>query len=270
MHKISELENYLLPSPRMPVLFVGHGNPMHAISDNDITQTWSKIGTLLPAAQAIIVISAHWLTSGSTHITDAPKQPILYDMYGFPDELYKVTYHADGDPTIAKILEQSFRRYEAKLDSGWGLDHGTWSILKFIAPHPQVPILQISLDMELTLNELSEQFRDLKKLREKGVIFIGSGNLVHNLRLLNFEDEKIFDWALEFDDLAGKHMRDKNLKKLTNPSSISSASSLAVQFDDHYRPMIAAMSLLHEDENIEFFNEVIDMGSISMRSFITN
>jgi 4,5-DOPA dioxygenase extradiol len=251
----------------MPVLFVGHGNPMNAILDNDISRTWQRIGSNLPQPQAFVVISAHWLTRG-THVTDAPTQPIIYDMYGFPDELYRAQYDASGDPAIAEQLRQAFIGYEAQLDSSWGLDHGTWSVLRHMVPHPSVPVLQISLDMHQSLPELAAMFALLKPLREKGVIFIGSGNLVHNLRMLNFTDDTVFDWALEFDEKASVQMTNHNLELLADPHRISQTAAIAVQFDDHYRPMLAAMSLLDAREELSYFNDVIEMGSIGMRSFI--
>lgn len=253
----------------MPVLFIGHGNPMHAILDNDITRTWTKVGANLPEPQAFVVISAHWQTRG-TKITDAPTQPIIYDMYGFPDELYKVQYPAKGSPAIAQELHDAFLQYESQLDSTWGLDHGTWSVLKYLAPQVRVPVLQISLDMTQTLPQLTRMFRLLKPLRKKGVIFIGSGNLVHNLGRLNFHDDTVFDWAIEFDAKASEQMSLHNLELLTNPLKLTSAARIAVQFDDHYRPMLAAMSLLDSNETLSYFNDTIELGSIGMRSFISN
>lgn len=268
MDRLKKLSERLKPSPKMPVIFVGHGNPMNAILDNHITRTWANVGRSLPEAQAFVVISAHWLTEG-THITDAPLQPIIYDMYGFPDELYRVTYPAKGDPLVAEILRKNFLKYEAELDNSWGLDHGSWSVMKFLAPKAKIPVLQISLDMTKSLPELVSMFELLKPLREKGVIFIGSGNLVHNLRMLNLYDDKIFDWAEEFDTKASEQISLHNIKLLTSPMKLTNAASYAVQYDDHYRPMLAAMALLDSKEEIYYFNEIIEMGSIGMRSFIT-
>jgi 4,5-DOPA dioxygenase extradiol len=249
------------------VLFVGHGNPMNALMDNDITQMWSQVGRELPPAQAFVVISAHWQTHG-TRITDAPKQPIIYDFYGFPPELYQVQYNASGDPKVAEILRHQLAHYEAQLDSTWGLDHGTWSVLKHLAPEPQIPVLQISLDYDQSLEQLTELFRQLKPLRERGVIFIGSGNIVHNLGQVDFTSQKAFDWALEFDALATAAMTDHDLKLLTHPDKISRTSTLAIPTDEHYRPMLAAMALLYPSEELSYFNSVIDLGSVSMRSFV--
>lgn len=266
---IEQLEQHLQSSPKMPVIFVGHGNPMNALGHNEISEGWSKIGQELPTPQAFVVISAHWLTRG-TFVTDAPTQPIIYDMYGFPDELYKVTYDAKGDPELAKQLVQAMNDYEAKLDSTWGLDHGTWSVMKFIAPDPHdIPVLQISIDMTKDLPSLMDVFRALKPLREKGVIFIGSGNLVHNLAILSQFGPRQFEWATEFDEKASKAIMVHDLHALARPTSMTKAAALAVQHDDHYRPMLAAMSLLDAGESVRFFNDVFELGSISMRSFIS-
>jgi len=269
MQPLKQLEKRLHQSPKMPVLFVGHGNPMNALSDNDITKTWMRVGKQLPTPQAFVVISAHWQTRG-THVTDAPTQPIIYDMYGFPDELYRVKYDAKGDPELAKLLVEAMTKYEAQLDSTWGLDHGTWSVMKFLAPEPRdIPVLQISIDMTVDLPTLTEIFRQLRPLRDKGVIFIGSGNLVHNLAVLNQFGPARFDWADEFDTVASGAMSGHDIEALTHPKTMTSAANYAVQYDDHYRPMLAMMSLLDPNETISFFNDVFELGSISMRSFIS-
>lgn len=267
MEKLKQLSTKLKSSPKMPVLFVGHGNPMNAIYDNEFTRSWEKIGKTLPEAQAIVVISAHWLTNG-TKITDAPKQKIIYDFYGFPDELYNVKYDANGDKNIAEELRQALIDYEAKLDSTWGLDHGTWSVLKHLSPKPKVPVLQISLDMNQSLEKLVKMFKELKPLREKGVIFIGSGNIVHNLRMVDFSNTVKYSWAEEFDKKSADAMSNHNLELLENPRNISTGWGFAVPTDDHYRPMLAAMSLLNKTENLHYFNEKIDLGTVGMRSFI--
>ena len=269
MDELNNLEKYLTPSPRMPVLFVGHGNPMHAILENNITEQWQMVGSNLPEAQVIVVISAHWQTRG-THITDAPKQPIIYDMYGFPDELYKVKYDAMGSPEIATILQKQLLKYEAALDSTWGLDHGTWAVLKHLAPKPKVPVLQISLDFGQSLADVVEMFGSLKSLRDKGVIFIGSGNIVHNLREVDWSDSGPQDWAMEFDSLTSDAIQKKDLRSLIHLEKLGHVARLAVPTDEHYRPMLAAMSLLDAGESVRFFNEAIDLGSIGMRSFITD
>lgn len=267
MDKLRHLSGELEPSPLMPVLFIGHGNPMNALLDNEITRTWGSVGENLPEAQAFVVISAHWLTNG-TRITDAPKQKIIYDFYGFPEELYNVQYDASGSPEIASQLRDTFLKYEAELDNQWGLDHGTWSVLKHLAPDPKVPVLQISLDQNMPLPEVVKLFSELRSLRQKGVIFIGSGNIVHGLQFVRF-DGKPYDWALEFDAASTKAISEKRLDDLVSPRKLSTASQFAVPTDEHYRPMLAVISLLEPREQIDYFNTAIDLGSIGMRSFIS-
>jgi 4,5-DOPA dioxygenase extradiol len=266
MDKLASLN--LIPSPLMPVLFVGHGNPMHVLSNNVFTQEWQRIGMTLPNAQAIVVISAHWMTHG-THVTDAPKQPLIYDFYGFPDDMYQVQYQADGSPALAHALQQELLRYEAVLDSTWGLDHGTWTVLKHLAPHPKVPILQISIDMNKSLADQYDVFSALKAFRQKGVVFIGSGNIVHNLQMADFAGSHTYDWALEFDAISKDIIERHEVVNLTNPFRRYSSAKLAIPTDDHYRPLLASMALLNESETVSFFNESIDLGSVSMRSFIS-
>lgn len=269
MTTINQLVDSLMPSPLMPVIFVGHGNPMNAITDNQFANKWEEIGKNLPDAQAIVVVSAHWLTKG-TRVTDAPKQPIIYDFYGFPDELYQVEYEAKGSPKLAKTLVEQMLEYETKLDSSWGLDHGTWSVLRRMVPKPEIPILQISIDMTKSLSELIDVYKSLGKLRRKGVIFIGSGNIIHNLRVLDYRENHSYDWALEFDDFSTKAIKNKDISSLTNPRKYTTSSNLVLEMDDHYRPMLASMALLEKDEQLDFFNDQIMHGSLSMKSFITS
>ncbi len=268
-HSLADLSNRLVPSPRMPVLFVGHGNPMNAISDNSFTREWQRVGAGLPAAQAIVVISAHWLTPGGTHITDAPRNPIIYDFGGFPDELYRVQYETHGDHEVAEILARHLMEYEARLDSQWGLDHGTWSVLKHLAPAPEVPVLQISIDYAKPLPELYDLFSRLRDLRRRGVVFIGSGNIVHALNRVKWGGGDAWDWAVEFDLQTADAIADGDVARLLDPYRSWSAARLAVPTDDHYRPMVAALSLLESDEQVGFFNTEIDLGSVGMRSFIS-
>ena len=249
MNKLSSLD--LVPSPLMPVLFVGHGNPMHVLSDNSFTKEWRRVGSVLPKAQAIVVISAHWMTHG-THITDAPKQPLIYDFYGFPEEMYQVQYHADGSTTLAADLQQALIKYEALLDSSWGLDHGTWTVLKHLAPHPNVPVLQISIDMDKSLGDLYDVFSALKAFRHKGVVFIGSGNIVHNLRMVDFAGTYAHDWALEFDAVSKDIIEKHDIADLTDPFRRHSSAKLAIPTDDHYRPLVASMALLDDVKRCHF------------------
>lgn len=269
-YSIADLENRLRPSERMPVLFVGHGSPMNAISDNGYTRTWVREGQQLPAAQAIVVVSAHWLTPGSIHITDAPRTPIVYDFGGFPDELSRVQYDTVGDPAVARVLAQQLVEYEAALDSQWGLDHGTWSILTFLAPAPEVPVLQISIDYSMSLPRLYELYGRLRGLRRRGVLFIGSGNIVHALGRVTWDGGAAWDWARQFDADTAAALRERRVGDLLDPYGTWSEARLAVPTDDHDRPMVAALSLLEDSEDIRFFNESIDVGAVGMRSFVSD
>ncbi len=268
-YSMSDIESRLKPSPLMPVMFVGHGNPMNALADNSYTRQWTQLGEGLPEAQAIVVISAHWLTPGQTHITDAPKNPIIYDFGGFPAELSRVQYDSVGDTEVAALLAKQLVEYEAELDKQWGLDHGTWSVLVHLAPKPEVPVLQISIDYSMPLPKLYELYGRLRAMRRRGVVFIGSGNIVHALGRVKWEGGEAWDWATQFDLDTAEALRDRDIARLTDPYGSWSEARIAVPTDDHYRPMIASLSLLEPGEDIRFFNDTIDMGSIGMRSFIT-
>ncbi len=269
-YTLTDLESRLRPSERLPVLFVGHGNPMHAISDNDYTRTWEREGAALPEAQAIVVVSAHWLTPGRTHITDAPRNRVIYDFGGFPEALSRVRYDTVGDPLVARVLQRELVAYEAALDAQWGLDHGTWSVLKFLDPHPTVPVLQVSIDDTLPLPQLHALYGRLRGLRRRGVQFIGSGNIVHALGRARWEPgAAAWDWAEQFDADTAAALAERRVDALLDPYRTWSEARIAVPTDDHYRPMVAALSLLEDDEDLRFFNESIDMGSIGMRSFVT-
>ncbi|MGB9012160.1 MAG: class III extradiol ring-cleavage dioxygenase [Aeromicrobium sp.] len=268
-YSIADLEDRLCPSERMPALFIGHGNPMNAISDNKFTRAWRSVGHDLPDAQAIVVISAHWLTPGQTHITDAPRNRVIYDFGGFSEELSQVQYPTEGDPRVAALLARQLAEYEASLDAQWGLDHGTWSVLKHLAPEPTVPVLQISIDYAMPLPQLYDLYSRLRDLRRRGVLFIGSGNIVHALGRARWDGGAAWDWAEQFDHDTAAALRDRRVDQLVDPFGTWSEARLAVPTDDHYRPMVAALSLLEPGEDLEFFNEAIDLGSIGMRSFVT-
>ncbi|MGH3458176.1 dioxygenase family protein [Aeromicrobium sp.] len=268
-YSLADLEGRLTPSERMPVLFVGHGNPMNAISDNEFTRTWAQVGHELPEPQAIVVVSAHWLTPGSTRITDAPRNRVIHDFGGFPDELYRVDYPTVGDAEVARILSRQLEEYEAQLDAQWGLDHGTWSVLKHLAPAPEMPVLQVSIDYAMPLPQLYELYSRLRSLRHRGVLFIGSGNIVHALGRVKWGGGDPWDWAEQFDTDSADALRERRTDQLLDPYGTWAEARIAVPTDDHYRPMVASLSLLEDDEDIRFFNEGIDIGAVGMRSFIT-
>jgi 4,5-DOPA dioxygenase extradiol len=250
---------------KMPVLFVGHGNPMNAIIDNAYAKQWARIGRSL-TPRAILCVSAHWETSGSL-ITAMPKPKTIHDFGGFPDELFRVQYPAPGSPELAHDVATATHQRIIQ-DHEWGLDHGAWSVLKRMFPKADVPVLQLSLDVRKSPLQHIELARELAYLRSKGVVIIGSGNIVHNLGMVQWRGGTL-DWAVEFDELSKELITTRDLASLANYSALGKEAQLAIPTPEHYLPMLYALSLIEADEEIEFFNETIDLGSVSMRSFMT-
>jgi 4,5-DOPA dioxygenase extradiol len=252
-------------SERMPVLFVGHGNPMNAITDNAFAKQWERIGRSL-TPRAILCVSAHWETSGSL-ITAMPKPKTIHDFGGFPDELFRVQYPAPGSPELASDIATATHQRIVQ-DHEWGLDHGAWSVLKRMFPKANIPVLQLSLDVRKSPLQHIELARELAYLRSKGVVIIGSGNIVHNLGKIQWRGGTL-EWAVEFDELSKELITTRDLASLANYSALGKEAQLAIPTPEHYLPMLYALSLIESDEEIEFFNETIDLGSVSMRSFMT-
>lgn len=253
-------------SPRMPVAFVGHGNPMNAITDTVFSSEWERMATLIPQPSAIICMSAHWLTTG-TRVTAMTEPKTIHDFYGFPEELYNVQYPAPGCPDLAHGAQSFIEHME--LDHEWGFDHGAWSVLKHMYPNADIPTIQLSIDMESSIEQLHELIQQLKPLRDRGVLFLGSGNIVHNLRLVDFHSNTAQEWALEFDKTSKELIEKKDVQSLLHYRNLGNAAQIAIPTEDHYRPMTMTMGLIEESEKITFFNEDIDLGSVSMRSFIS-
>lgn len=252
-------------SGKMPVLFVGHGNPMNAITNNAFAKQWERIGRQL-TPKAILCISAHWETSGSL-ITAMQKPKTIHDFGGFPDELFRVQYPAPGSPELASDVATATHQ-RIVLDHEWGLDHGAWSVLMRMFPKANLPVLQLSLDIRKSPLQHIELARELSYLRSKGVVIIGSGNIVHNLGMVQWRGGSL-DWAKEFDELSKELIVTRDLASLANYSALGKEAQLSIPTPEHYLPMLYALSLIESDEEIEFFNETIDLGSVSMRSFMT-
>lgn len=269
LHRLKELSEGWKASPIMPVLFIGHGNPMNAIIDNDFRQTWASIGENLPVPNAIIAISAHWETRES-QITAMPKPKTIHDFCGFPRELFDVQYPAPGSPELAKSVTKLVSDYTILEDHEWGLDHGTWSVLNALFPKADIPVLQLSISQNLSPAQHFDLSDQLKTLRKKGVLFIGSGNLVHNLSMIRWKENKPYDWALEFDELVKNLIKSFELKKLFNYQDLGASARLSIPTAEHFLPLFYSLGLVNKAENISFFNSSIDLGSISMRSFISN
>ena len=259
---ISELKH----SERMPLLFIGHGNPMNAILDNEFHRSWQQLGQQLPKPQAILCISAHWLTKG-TAVTSMTNPRTIHDFGGFPPELFAQEYPAPGNPDLAEQIQQMSQQYEILANYEWGLDHGAWSVLKPMFPLVDVPVVQLSLDYNADINYHYDLAESLRLLREKGVLIIGSGNLVHNLRQMSMSGN-VFDWAMEFDQKIARLIEKGDDQEIINFQKWGSLSQMAHPTFDHLLPLFYVLGMKYPNESPYFFNESIDLGSVSMRSVI--
>ena len=253
----------------MPVLFVGHGSPMNAIEENEFVFKWRELGDSIPWPKAILCISAHWETRG-TFITAMPRPSTIHDFGGFPKELYNIQYPAPGSPELAFEVKREVLSTSVGLDEKWGLDHGAWSVIKNIYPGADVPVVELSMDYNLTPQYHYELAKELVRFRRKGVLIIGSGNIVHNLRMISWEHanepEYGFDWALLANDIFKKLILDNNYKDLINYQKLGREVQMAVPTPDHFIPLLYTLALKEEKESIEFFNDKPVMGSLSMIS----
>lgn len=252
----------------MPALFVGHGSPMNAIEDNEYSRKWREIGATLPNPKAILCVSAHWETKG-TKITAMEKPRMIYDFGGFPRELSQVQYPAPGSPEFAMLTKETLASIEADLDNQWGFDHGAWSILVHLFPKADVPVLQLSLDYSLPASAHYQLAKELFALRKKGVMIIGSGNMVHNLRMVNWQQpEGGYDWANSFNEKLKTLIEKGDHSSLANYHSLGREAELSIPSPDHYLPLLYTLAVKDEKEPINFFNDKTLMGSLSMTSLI--
>ncbi len=252
---------------KMPLLFIGHGSPMNGIQDNEFSRCWQQMGKEITKPKAVLCISAHWLTRG-TYITAMPNPKTIHDFGGFPDELFKVQYPAPGDPELAKQTASLVKKTTVGLDHDWGLDHGTWSVVKHMYPGADIPVLQFSIDYHQPGQYHFELAKELSELRKKGVLIVGSGNMVHNLGMVSWgkPENYAFDWAIEMNDTFKKHIASGDFKPLLNYESLGSSAKLAIPTPDHYYPLLYILGLKEEKESISFFNDKAMMGSITMTS----
>jgi 4,5-DOPA dioxygenase extradiol len=265
MKLINTFEN----TGRMPVLFIGHGSPMYAIEENEFVQTWRDMGDTLPVPKAIICISAHWETRG-TQVTAMHQPKTIHDFGGFPRELYEINYPAPGNPELAKETINLIKSSPVLPDEKWGLDHGTWSVIRRIYPKADIPVIQLSLDYNKSPKEHYELAKELVSLRDKGVLIIGSGNIVHNLRQVAWDkpddQEYGYDWTIEANETVKKLISDNKHNELINYKSLGKAVDMAVPSADHYLPLLYALALKKEEEEVSFFNDKAVMGSLTMTS----
>jgi 4,5-DOPA dioxygenase extradiol len=254
-------------TPRMPALFIGHGNSMNAIEDNAYSRSWRAMGATLPKPRAILCVSAHWMTRGSTlvHIGGRPKT--IHDFGGFPRELFLQQYPAPGAPDFAAATIELVRGSHLESDTEWGLDHGAWSVLIQMFPKADIPVFQLSLDLGKDPRAHLEIARELKPLREKGVLVIGSGNLVHNLMALA-PGAPAYDWAQAFDADMARRIDARDAVGVAAALGASRVARLAHPSPEHFLPVMFPLGVADERDELSFFTAAFDMGSISMRSFL--
>ena len=253
----------------MPVLFVGHGSPMNAIEENEFVISWRNLGKSVPEPSAVLCISAHWETNG-TFVTAMPKPTTIHDFGGFPQKLYEVQYPAPGSPELAFDVKRIIKSAVVGLDDKWGLDHGAWSVIRNIYPLADVPVIEMSLDWKRSPQNHYDLAKELAPLRRKGVLIIGSGNMVHNLRMIAWDHandpEYGFDWALRSNELFKDLIVKNNHKDLINYTGLGKDVQMAVPTPDHYLPLLYSLALMNENEPVSFFNDKTVMGSLSMTS----
>ncbi len=248
---------------KMPMLFVGHGSPMNALEDNAFSRTWRALGATLPRPRAILCISAHWQTPGS-QVTAMDAPPTIHDFGGFPQPLFDVRYAAPGSPQWAARIAQLNAQHPITADYAWGLDHGTWSVLCHMFPDAEIPVLQLSLDLAKTPAQHYQFARILAPLRDEGVLIIGSGNVVHNLRQVMWRDEA-YDWAIEIDQLIAQQIEAGNHAALIDYPHLHPKMLWAVPTVEHYLPLLYILALQESTDSVSFFNEAVTLGSMSMR-----
>jgi len=256
---------------KMPVLFLGHGNPMNAIEENEFVQGFRDIAKTFPAKpKAIVCISAHWETRG-TYVTAMSKPKTIHDFGGFPRELYEVQYPAEGNPQLAtEIKNKSLKTSIGLDDKEWGLDHGAWSVIKHLYPEADVPVLEVSLDYYKTPQQHFELAQELKWLRSRGVLIIGSGNLVHNLRMVDWQNmntpDFAYDWAREVKLKMNKFILDGDYSSLINYSGLGKSFQNAIPTPEHYLPLLYALAVKEDNDEISLFNDKAVAGSLTMTS----
>ncbi len=252
---------------RMPVLFVGHGSPMNAILDNSFTRVWKSLSSELPFPAAILSVSAHWLTHGAVKVTAMPMPPTIHDFGGFPEELLEMQYPAPGSPGFAEQTINLLKSSHAEADYSWGLDHGTWSVLVKMFPKANIPVYQLSIDYSKPPSYHFNLMKELNILRNKGVLVIGSGNIVHNLSQLQTSGIPP-DWSIEFDALIKSYLDKRDFQSVVNFLDSGKLARIAHPTYDHFLPLLYSLGIADENDKLDYFNEGFDYGSISMRSVL--
>ncbi|APS40143.1 4,5-DOPA dioxygenase extradiol [Salegentibacter sp. T436] len=273
MSTLSDFNKFTANLPRqeqpMPVLFIGHGSPMNGIQDNEFSSGWKKMAKDMPTPKAVLVVSAHWLTNG-TRITSMEFPKTVHDFGGFPQELFQVQYPAPGSPAIARETKNLVKSTAIVEDHDWGLDHGAWTVVRHMYPEANIPILQLSIDHSKDENYHFELAKELMELRNKGVLIIGSGNMVHNLRMLAWDKIEEpgygYDWALEMNDKFKKYISEGDFSRLINYKNLGAEAKLAIPTSEHYIPLLYTLGLKAKNEKLSFFNDKAVAGSLTMTS----
>lgn len=254
---------------KMPVLFLGHGSPMNAIEENQFVAGFRDLAKSLPQPNAILCISAHWYTKG-TKVTAMEMPKTIHDFGGFPQELFEVQYPVKGSPELALETKELLLPTEVELDDTWGLDHGTWSVIKHLYPDANVPVIQLSIDYSKPPEYHFELAKQLNQLRYKGILIVGSGNIVHNLRLVDYpnfdKDNYGYDWAIEAREVVNNYLLDANFKPLLEYEKQSKALRIAIPTPEHFLPLIYTLGLKDKKDELYLFNDKLVAGSLSMTS----
>ena len=257
---------------RMPALFVSHGTPLHAIWDNPYTQGWRTLGAELPRPKAIVSISAHWISRGEVLLSAQEQPPMIYDARGFPAPLYDVKYPSPGDPALAADITAQLPAYAARTSADWGYDHGTWVVLKHLFPDADIPVIQLSVDYAMAPPQHLELGRQLAFLRERGVLVLGSGQFVHNLPLMGSRTEEVepYPFAIEFGDIVGQWVENREFRKVAHFQSLGELARLAHPTWDHFLPLLSVLGTVDDTDTLSWSNRGIMSGSMDMRCLLAS
>ena len=273
LNDLNQISDGFQKTPKMPVLFLGHGSPMNAIEDNVFVQGFRNISKEIPTPNAILCVSAHWFTEG-TFVTAMQHPKTIHDFYGFPKELFDVEYPAPGSPELAHKTVELLSPALVEEDHNWGLDHGAWSVVRHMFPEANIPVIQLSIDYTKSPQYHFELAQRLNKLREKGILIIGSGNIVHNLRMIDWQNINTvgsgWDWAIEAREKINHWLMDGDFQKLIDYQKQGTSLQYAVPSPDHFLPLIYTLGLKDKSENLSLFNDALIGGSLSMTSVLVH
>lgn len=269
LKELGKITEELKPTKPMPVLFLGHGSPMNAIEENEFVMGFRNVAKQIPKPNAILCVSAHWETRG-TQVTAMQMPKTIHDFGGFPKELYQVQYPAKGSPELANETKKIITKTEVQLDDKWGLDHGAWSVIKHLYPMADVPVIQMSLDYTQSPQYHYELAQEIKSLRQKGVLIIGSGNMIHNLGMIEWSklnaDNYAYDWASEAREKMNNFILNDNHKPLIDYQSNGKSFQLSIPTPEHYLPLLYVLALKEKTDNLALFNDKAVAGSLTMTS----